>query len=99
MTRACRNCQAPIGPRKQLCEACRLTLDKMRRLDAACIDLRMEGACPRCHQPWRTDRSRAFKICQACADKGEVTKSKLTAKQRRELIAKLNRENYTPWRS
>lgn len=60
---------------------------------------KMPRNCPRCHAPWPIEQNYSLRLCQACIDRGEVTKSKLTAKQRRELIAKLNRENDTPWRT
>ncbi len=92
MSRLCRDCSAPIEPPKQLCDVCRATIDRMRRLEERDIDLRLASICPRCREPWRPDRSRDRKICQACEDKGELPKSKMTAKQKREFLAKLNKK-------
>jgi hypothetical protein len=93
MTRLCRNCATPIGPGKQLCEPCRVTNVKMRRLSERDIELRQACYCPRCRQPWRADRPRNLKFCQACEDAGEVAKSKLTPKQRLARLAEIQKQN------
>ena len=71
-------CEHGIRP-KTTCEICRKSPSK-----------KIAQICPRCREPWPIEQNYDLRLCQACIDKGEVTKSKLTKKQRKELLKTLN---------